>query len=388
MIETTLSTAGEHPATTDSHMKRVLFLGRLYAGHRTRFNNLKRHTSEEGRITPSYREISGWVEGGLIERAAFLPRGLRGRVRALAESLPVASLPKPDLIWTSGLEAIAPLLASQRGPLRRPLLLDLDSTVGQLEEMSNYYFSRPAKHGLALHFAHLLEQLVWRQTTRFLPWSNWTARDLESRGIPPERITVLPPGVDLEEWRPEAAPRRQPDGHLRLLFVGGDFVRKGGDMLLNVLQGELGRACRLDIVTRDQVPASGENVRVHRAEANTPELRALYAQADLFVLPSRAECFGIAVIEAMAMNLPVVMSDVGGAADIVSEGETGWLIEPTEKALADALRHAVSMRAALPDMGRRARHRAEERFDGCVNDRRIVDIALYEIERWRTRRGM
>jgi len=362
---------------------RVLFLGSLYAGHRTRFFNLKKHTQEDPRIHARYREISGWRDGGLIESARFLPGGVRGRARALLESLPVAGMPRPDVIWTSGLEAIAPLLATQRGPLRRPLLLDLDSTVSQLESMAEHYFNRPAKRGASLKLAHLFERLVWNQTTRFLPWSNWAARGLESRGVPADRITVLPPGVDLDDWRPGPKPRSE--GPLRLLFVGGDFRRKGGDMLIQVLNSDLGAQCRLEVVTRDPVPSSRADVHVHRLEANTPELRALYAQAELFVLPTRAECFGIAIVEAMAMNLPVIMSNVGGAPDIVAHGDTGWLIEPTEQALADALRHALSSRDSLAEMGRRGRLRAEKRFDGGVNDRRIVDIALEEAERWRAR---
>ena len=68
--------------------------------------------------------------------------------------------------------------------------------------------------------------------------------------------------------------------------------------------------------------------RVHRAEANSPLLRQLYADADLFVMPTRAEAFGIVTVEAMASGLPVIVGDVGGGRSIVDHGKTGWLIPP------------------------------------------------------------
>jgi glycosyltransferase involved in cell wall biosynthesis len=114
-------------------------------------------------------------------------------------------------------------------------------------------------------------------------------------------------------------------------------------------------------------------------------LRDLYRNADLFVLPTRAECFGIAAVEAMASGLPVIFGDVGAARDIVDDGETGWLIEPTAEALARALEYALDRREQLPHMGRRAREVAEERFDGARNDARLVDLLLDQHARWRAR---
>src|SRR5581483_7672324 len=107
---------------------------------------------------------------------------------------------------------------------------------------------------------------------------------------------------------------------------------------------------------------------------NSPLLRDLYARADLFVMPTRADCFGIATIEAMASGLPVIVSDVGGAGDIVDHRETGWLIEASAEHLAMALEQALARRSELRAIGRRARRVAEERFDGRRNDRVIADL--------------
>jgi glycosyltransferase involved in cell wall biosynthesis len=111
-------------------------------------------------------------------------------------------------------------------------------------------------------------------------------------------------------------------------------------------------------------------------EANARRLVELYRNADLFVLPTTAECFGIAAVEALASGVPVVMSDIGGARDIVDEGDTGWLISPGADALRAAIARAIAHPEILATMGRRARAIAERRFDGEANDRRVVDLLV------------
>jgi glycosyltransferase involved in cell wall biosynthesis len=182
----------------------------------------------------------------------------------------------------------------------------------------------------------------------------------------------MPPGVDLDAWQP-GPPRR--NAVPRLLFVGGDFERKGGALLLEVIRHSLAGRVELDVVTYDR-PDVPQGVRVHRAGANSPELRALYQRADLFVLPTRADCYSMVAIEAMAAGLPVIVGDVGGTGEIVDDGETGWVIEPTAEKLATVLGQALRDRRRLEVMGHRARAVAEARFDGARNDRRIVDLLL------------
>jgi glycosyltransferase involved in cell wall biosynthesis len=364
----------------------VLFVGLAYAGHRTRFENLRRHTQLDARIRPTYREVTGWVEGGWIERLPGVPTGARGRLRAVAQAAPIASWPRPDVIWTSVAEAGVPHLWSQLGRLRRPLVHDLDATLDQMESFASRYFDRPPRRGARRVVSQVIERVLWRTTSLFTPWSQWAADGLRRAGIADARIAVLPPGVDLDQWRPrpELRAEDQPGGPLRLLFVGGDFARKGGPLLVDLVGSRFAGRCELDVVTRDPVRAA-PGVRVHRAEANSPRLRELYARADLFVLPTQAECFGIATVEALASGLPVVVSDLGGARDLVQPGATGWLVEPSPEALVDALEEALARRAQLGAMGRQARAVAEARFDGRRNDARVVELLLEQAARHRAR---
>lgn len=352
---------------------RVLFLGSTYAGYATRFANLRRHVESDGRVVPQFRAITGWHPDGTIERLPMVPPALKGRVRATLEAARVAAFPRPDLIWTSCRAELAPYFPVQMGPLRRPLLLDLDATDAQLEQMSQWYFGRPPKHGLRALQSRAAASLVYRQASCFTPWSKWAADGLRKQGVEDSRMHVLPPGVDLSFWRPVR--RDSGERPLRVLFVGGDFIRKGGDLLLAAVS-ESHAVFELAIVTRDETGDLPPGARVVRADRNSPGLKAIHQWADVFVLPTRAECFGIATVEAMASGLPVIVGDVGGARDIVVDGVTGWLIEPDLPALRHALGTAAADRTRLLAMGERGRRRAERRFDADRNARELVDLML------------
>jgi glycosyltransferase involved in cell wall biosynthesis len=340
--------------------------------------NLRAHSAKDARIRPEYRNVSGWVSNGWLERMPVLPAGVRGRIRATLEAAPIAGWPRPDVIWTSALEQLAPYLWSQLGPLYRPLVMDWDARPGYLEGNAQLFFGRPAHGGVRLAVDNLRRAAVWKGVTRFAAWSSWAASGLERSGVLPERIRVLPPGVDLDAWRPVTHARGQ---KIRLLFVGADFERKGGGMLLDVL-GSRRDYFELDIVTRSEI-GKASWYRVHRAEPNSPLLRRLYAEADLFVFPTRAECFGIAALEAMASGLPVVIGDVGAAREIVDDGVTGFVVRPEPEDLAAALDSIARNPDQMQGMGRRARAVAEVRFDGNRNDRRLVDLLLEEHDRFK-----
>lgn len=357
---------------------RAVFVGVTYAGWATRQQNLERHVVEDGRLDASFHRVSGWRDGGMVERLP-LPRSVRGRLRATLEAHALAAIPRPDVVWTSGRELLLPYLPAFVGPLNRPLVVELDWTVSQQEEMAPWYFGRPPRTGLRLDLLLARQKAVFSRVTLFTPMSHWAADGLRAAGVPDDRIRVLNPGLDLDRWN--FTPRsRAEEGPLRLLFVGGDLVRKGGDLVIEAIAGPFAGRAVADVVTRDAVtPTSG--VTVHRCEPNDPGLIELYAKADLFVMPTRADCYGHAVIEALASGLPAIVGDVGGVRDIVDDGSTGWRIRPDRPSFFAALAEAEAARSRLPEMGREARRTAERRFDGQRNDRLLVDAMLELAER-------
>ena len=103
----------------------------------------------------------------------------------------------------------------------------------------------------------------------------------------------------------------------------------------------------------------------------------MYAAADLFLCPSRADNLPNTVLEAMAAGTPVIGSDVGGIPDMVRPGETGWLHEnDNADSLAQKIREALSQRDRWRTLQRRAREVAVAEFDIEVSARKYR--RLYE----------
>jgi glycosyltransferase involved in cell wall biosynthesis len=106
-----------------------------------------------------------------------------------------------------------------------------------------------------------LTRRTFRRARRLISWHAWGKQSLVTEyGASADKVSVIPPGIDLERWNfPRRATRdRRP---VRLLFVGGDFERKGGETLLAAFRQELIRDSELDIVTRAHVNTEGADER-------------------------------------------------------------------------------------------------------------------------------
>jgi glycosyltransferase involved in cell wall biosynthesis len=229
-----------------------------------------------------------------------------------------------------------------------------------------------------------------RHTDLFVPWSEWAARETlrVHPGIPPDRIVPLHPGLDLSRW-PQRPPR-PPSTPFRLLFVGGDLPRKGGDTLLDAFEAGLAGDCELDVATqREHLTPELEarlarlpDVRVHLdLRPHSPELTALYRQADCFVLPTRKDMSPWVALEALATGVPMIASAIGGIPEMLIDGETGLLIPPDDAA---ALVAAITRLRRDPALAARIAHQGrahvEAHFDAVTNTQRLLDLLKDRIE--------
>ena len=178
----------------------------------------------------------------------------------------------------------------------------------------------------------------------------------------PVRLDVLDP-----LWIDERYQRATTSGYRpRLLFMGGDFYRKGGDILLSAWEaGDFGRRAALDVVTAyplDRLPAG---VTLHTGvTAYSPEWRAFWQKADLFVLPTRDEAFGLVFQEAAAAGLPSVGTRINAIPELIEDGRSGLLVPPDNvEALRDALQGLLASAERRRDFGRRAREHAARTAD-------------------------
>jgi glycosyltransferase involved in cell wall biosynthesis len=257
---------------------------------------------------------------------------------------------------------------------RTPVVLSLDATPELMAASGTWYVDRTRRPAMMSRVRKSMVTRVYRMCSLLLPWSE-AVRDslVGDYGIDPAKVVVLPPGLDLSEWAAsDPAGRGNP---VRLLFVGGDFRRKGGDLLLRVLADPVFDACRVDVVTREKVKAPDANVFVHHdLVAGSPELRDLYRRADLFVLPTQADFAPTnAVMEAMASGLPVITTDTGGMSRVVHDGETGFVIPIGDAvALKERLRRLVGDAGLRERMGRAGRREAERSYSLATNADRLV----------------
>jgi D-inositol-3-phosphate glycosyltransferase len=203
---------------------------------------------------------------------------------------------------------------------------------------------------------------------------------LSSYAAPPDRIAIIPPGVDLRHFRPlspdERATQRarlgvSPDTCM-LLWVGRVEPLKGLDSLIEalaLLRPALRERVRVLLVGGEpEERAAAWNSEQRRLDALRQQhgvaplvrfvgaqphadLPALYAAADLFVMPSHYESFGMAALEALACGTPVVASDVGGLRILIEHGRSGALVPPADAAALaaqlDTLLHDEEQRATL-----------------------------------------
>jgi glycosyltransferase involved in cell wall biosynthesis len=208
------------------------------------------------------------------------------------------------------------------------------------------------------------ERIALAGASRVIVTSEATARLLASDyGVPRAKITVARPGVD------RVAPaRRKEAGPVALLSVGSLVPRKGYDVLIAALAAVADLDWRIVIAgprDRDQataeriatqIKALGLDARVTLAGAVAPDrLAALYSTADLFVLASRFEGYGMAFTEAIGYGLPVIGTNAGAIPEAVPEG-AGLLVPPDDvAALAAALRRLIGDRGERERLAAAAR---------------------------------
>ncbi len=264
------------------------------------------------------------------------------------------------------------------GFMRRiPTLLSLDATPRNIDALAAAYDHRVG-HPTVERLKRALLQRVWRDAQAYTTWSAWAKTSLvQDYGIEPSRVTVVHPGVNVSAFPRRDDAQHQDHRRTRLLFVGGDLRRKGGDLLIETYRRHLTDTCELHLVTGADVP-TGDGVYVHRGLGPySPELLRLYRESDVFVLPTRGDCLAVVLGEAMASSLPIVTTRVGGHAEAVEDGESGFLIDVDDgAALRDRLRRLADDPALRLRMGRAARAIGEARFNMATGASTLADLLV------------
>lgn len=345
------------------------------AGNMTRYQNLRKYADLDPEVECVWAPVKHYLEPDPFRR---LPGPLRSRAVVMREAEPVMSrASRFDAIMFHAFEPyVLSVLREKRG--QKPLIVwsqDNPPLSGQANQplYDGSHARASWRRGLRFEF----DRWCVQRTDLFIPFSSWAGAVLaQDCGILESKIRAINVGLDLETWPflPKAEPGAPDRARPSILFVGGDFVRKGGDLLLDVFCEHFAGAADLHLVTRQPPALIPNGVTVHTdLSGSDPRLRELYAQCDIFVLPTRADMSPWVLLEAMATGRPVIASDIGGIPDMVHPGENGFLIPVSDKsALTQALSVLLTDEALRQRMGTAGRRVVEQDFNAALCVPRIL----------------
>ncbi len=268
----------------------------------------------------------------------------------------------------------ASALLSRRLMRRLPCILSVDAALNQFTALE---YDGPLNRWSARQDRILfrLERRAIDAAAAVVAWSDWNAEALQQDyGIDGERLVTIHPGLDANWWE-EAARRRATGetgerGPLRVLFVGNEVERKGLGLLIEAMAHPEVSAV-LDVVSEDRVEET-DSVRVHRGiKPNSEALRDMYAAADAFALPTKADAIPWAVVEAMAAGLPVVASRVGAIPELI--GDSGFTIERGSVDELAAALVRLGDEGLRDSLGALALARVRKRYDRDVQVPRLLE---------------
>lgn len=246
----------------------------------------------------------------------------------------------------------------------------------------------PRVHAFPRSPGEVITALSCRYTDLVLSLSEFSRKDISrAYGVPSSKITVTYAGVDSSFLDLGLARTRREDDPFSLLYCGrlnGPREQKGIDVLVTALPMVVRHH---DVVL--SIVGAGPRLEQYRALAEElnvsshvkflgfvehERMPAYYAEADLFVLPSRRESFGLVLAEAMACGLPVVATTAGAIPEVVEDRGTGVLVPPDDPdALAEAITSLLSDPPKMKVMGTKGKARVEKHFTWDRVAERVIE---------------
>ena len=435
-------------AATAAGAARSLFFVEYGMGHKTHLRFLEEHLDRDSRFDATLirlywmDDLAEWL--GRFHLLPFRNAGLdfwtwwnfqfkRQQVRYLLRRYDPENL---DLVYIHTQTAATSVLDL---PKHVPTVVSIDLTWKLAFQESRYHVSPLLKPTLEL------ERRIFERSDLVISFSDWAASSvIDDYGIPASKVKVVRNGVTLPPpltglrhanghsanghgganghaseaspnghylhpvshsanghgplARPNGSNGHSPtgsnghgginadhqDGLLKLGFIGNGFLRKGGDLLLQVHQEHFADLAHLTLVTHD--PPKGlsglRNVEIKTEVPWVELMTSVLPGFDLFVFPTRFDYSPYAVIEAMSAGVPVISTRVGAIPEMVEDGVGGFLIEAGSAApLRERVSWAIDNRAQLPAMGARSRERASEYYAAERNYPQLLDTLAEVVQK-------
>jgi glycosyltransferase involved in cell wall biosynthesis len=279
-----------------------------------------------------------------------------------------------------------PAILAQRWLRKIPGIVSLDATPRQYDELGAFYKHEQGPAWLEA-WKWRLNCDCFRSARRLVAWAEWTKLGLvQGYGVPADKITVIPPGVNVHEWR-RPAPRVPHADPAKILFVGGDLERKGGLVLLKAFRAIRHLGCELHLVTKERLAPEPGVFVYNNLEANSQPLKDLYHTCDIFALPTFGDCLPMVLSEAGASGMAIISTNVAAIPEIVRNGETGLTVPVGDAvSLTQALRDLATNPAFRMTLGETAMAHITRHYDAPTNAGRLLGLLKAEANAARAER--
>jgi glycosyltransferase involved in cell wall biosynthesis len=357
---------------------RVLFINENIGGHATVHHHLRRALRAHPDVEATFldvpapgltRRVLGAAVPGLgrfdldlqpLRAQLSLSAWVRRRVARMVHEFDVVHL----YTQNAGLLSVSALR-------RKPLVVSLDTT--NAENAYRLPYRAPTRFTpVFVPWSMRLEQRVFAAAHRVIANSNWAARSLfEDYHLAEAKVEILPFGITDPGVVAERPLGRRP----RIVFLGRQFERKGGPLLVQAWRRSVADRADLVLVTKDAVPTEPGITVVADLDQGDGRLWEILAQGDLLAFPSTIDQAPNAVIEAMAAGLPVIAVPSAGTAEMVIDHVTGLHVPANdEAAFGDALAALIDDPTRRAAMGAAGRRRFQTVYDARASTSRLVTI--------------
>lgn len=234
---------------------------------------------------------------------------------------------KPDVIFSPGTIPIAYL------ETEKPVVFWTDATFAG---MVDFYPEFTNLCSESIRNGNEMEQQALSKCRLAIYSSEWAAQSaIQNYDIDPEKVKVVPFGANINCDRGindiEVIIDKKEVDICKLLFVGVDWQRKGGDKALAVaeLLNKQGLRTELHVVGCTPPFTPPSFVKTHgfiskKNEDGQKKIDQLFSESHFLIVPSRAECFGVVFAEASSFGLPSLATKVGGIPTVIRDGKNGW----------------------------------------------------------------
>lgn len=289
---------------------------------------------------------------------------------------------------------LAPIASKEIAALKTDVpIIYLSDTTAKLYCQEHHYthaLGHQTQYDLAtLEQIELLDAIALTKAHHIIYSSQWAAQSaVQDYGMAADKVSILPFGANLDQ-PPSASDllrsrQQMPPSPCQLLFIGSDWQRKGGDIAFQTLLELLHRGIDAELVVVGTVPPvrHPKLTVIPQLDKNIPsqrqQLNQLFQRSHFFILPSRAECFGISLCEASAFGLPALTTAVGGITTVIKNGRNGYKLPLTASGIDYA--NVLSKILADPQLYQQLTVSARAEYDNRLNwqcwSDRVLDLLL------------